>query len=58
MELIDVAGRVVLRLPLGSPGPGRHQPDLSREGPPAEGIYWLRLSQAGRSVSAKLVVVR
>ncbi len=57
LALVDVAGRLVLSRDLGSPGPGRHEARLGRGAPAAPGVYWLRLSQAGRSVTAKVTLV-
>jgi len=57
LELLDIAGRAVLTRSLGSPGPGFHDFSLgSSELKP--GLYWVRLSQAGRSAAARVSIVR
>ena len=43
---------------LGSQSPGRHLISLGQDAHLAPGIYSLRLTQAGRSVSSKVVFVR
>ena len=57
LELVDLLGRVVLRRELGEPGPGRHTAVLDAGHVP-QGIYWLRLVQAGRTASARVVLLR
>jgi hypothetical protein len=56
MELFDIAGRVVEEMTLSPPGPvrGAVQFDTARRMSP--GVYWLRLTQAGRAASARVVV--
>jgi len=56
IELVDVAGRCVLQRSLGSPGPGRHVLILNPTAGTGTGMYWVRLTQAGRSVTSKLVL--
>jgi hypothetical protein len=58
LELMDIAGRRVLKRDLGSPGPGRHEARLGPQGLPALGVYWLLLSQGVSIAVAKLVLVR
>ena len=58
LELVDLAGRAVLRRELGPLGPGRHEMSLGREPTPAPGLYWLRLTQAGQSVASRVAIVR
>jgi len=58
LEMLDVAGRQVLARDLGSPGPGRHEAQLGIDPAPVPGVYWVRLSQAGRDVSHRVVFVR
>jgi calcineurin-like phosphoesterase family protein len=58
LEMLDVAGRQVLARDLGSPGPGRHEAQLGADPAPVPGVYWVRLSQAGRDVSHRIVFVR
>jgi hypothetical protein len=58
LELLDVAGRRVSALAVGSLGSGRHALRLE-EGPRlAPGVYWLRLTQGGQARMARGVVVR
>ena len=57
IEMLDLLGRVVLRRDLGAPGPGRHQVPLDRSRTPA-GVYWVRLFEAGRMASARVVLLR
>jgi hypothetical protein len=57
LELMDVAGRRVARREVGSLGPGRHSVVLA----PAharQGLYFVRLSQGGRALTARAVLVR
>jgi hypothetical protein len=57
LELLDLAGRRVRDRDLIGYGPGRHV--LRLDGPPpAAGVYVIRLTQAGRSVTAKAAVMR
>jgi hypothetical protein len=58
LELIDVAGRPIVRRDLGSPGPGRHEARMGTGALTASGVYWLRLTQNGRSVSSKVTIIR
>ena len=57
LDLVDLLGRVVMRRELGAPGPGRHEVVLDRSRTPP-GIYWLRLSEAGRTATARVVLLR
>jgi hypothetical protein len=56
LEVVDVAGRRVLTREVGALGPGTHV--LALREPLSPGIYWLRLTQAGGSVSTRGVVIR
>ena len=56
IELVDVAGRSVLKRDLGSPGPGRHTLMLRPDAGTRTGMYIVRLTQAGDSVSSKMVL--
>jgi len=58
LELVDVAGRRLLQREVGSLGPGRHLVRLDPDRRPAPGIYWVRLTQAGRSLRSCGVLVR
>ena len=56
--MLDVAGRRLLERALGAPGPGRHEESLDGSVPVPPGVYLVRVSQAGRSASRKLVILR
>jgi len=58
LELVDVAGRLVLRRDLGAPGPGPHVERLPVPPDLRPGLYWLWLHQGGRSARTRVVVVR
>jgi hypothetical protein len=57
LELLDIVGRRVLSREVGDLGAGRHQIELRSGSRLAAGVYVLRLTQGGRSVTAKAVVV-
>jgi len=57
-ELVDVAGRRWLHDELGSLAPGEHDATVSLASLPGPGVFWLHLSQAGRGVVSKVIVVR
>jgi hypothetical protein len=57
LELMDVAGRALVTRQVGAMGPGDHSIDLAgRSMPP--GIYFIRLTQAGTQVRARIAVLR
>ncbi len=58
LELIDIAGRQLAEREVGDLGAGRHLIRLneSRRTPP--GVYWLKLTQADRSLVKRAVVIR
>jgi hypothetical protein len=58
LAVVDVAGRKMLERDLGAPGPGRHETSLEAGSILAPGLYWLWLSQGGRSVSTKVTIMR
>ena len=58
LEVVDIAGRRLFRRELGAPGPGRHAESLDGSGRVPPGVYLVRVSQAGRSASRKLVILR
>ena len=58
LELVDVAGRRWLHDELGSLAPGGHTATVSLASLPGPGVFWLHLSQAGRGVVSKVIVVR
>ena len=57
LELVDVAGRRVFQREVGSLGAGFHVIPIERTGLPA-GIYGLRLTQHGHTLTSKVSVVR
>jgi hypothetical protein len=57
LEMVDVAGRLLSRIALGDPGPGRHESlILSPPGAPP-GVYWLRLTQSGETVRRRVTLL-
>jgi hypothetical protein len=58
LELLDVAGRQVVAREVGGLGPGAHVIRLGECGCTPPGMYWLRLTQSGRSLLKRAVVVR
>jgi len=57
LELLDVAGRVARQIALAPAGPGRNQALVSAPRDLGPGIYWLRLTQSGRSVRRSVVLL-
>lgn len=58
LDLLDVAGRSWLSRDVGALGAGTHQVDLSiGRGRAPAGLYFLRLTQAGRQATAHVVVL-
>jgi hypothetical protein len=57
LELVDVAGRRVFQRDVGSLGAGFHVIPIERANLPA-GMYALRLTQHGRTLTSKVSVVR
>jgi VCBS repeat protein/FG-GAP repeat protein len=58
IEVIDLAGRSVVRREVGALGAGRHAVSLGSSAHLAPGAYVMRLRQAGRTLTARGVVVR
>ncbi len=58
LNVIDVAGRVVLSRAVGSRGPGEHTLDLGGDNGLSQGIYFLRLRQGTTEARTRWVVVR
>jgi hypothetical protein len=56
LELLDVTGRRVRALDVGGLGPGRHLLDLTGARPLHAGLYFVRLTQAGRFALARATV--
>lgn len=58
LELVDVAGRQVSVAEIGWLGPGSHVVSLDESHALPAGLYWMRLSQSGRTLTVRGVVVR
>jgi hypothetical protein len=58
LTVLDLAGRVVMAREVGSLGAGQHLVPLTLGSTIAPGVYWLRLTQASRTLYARTVVVR
>jgi hypothetical protein len=58
LAVVDIAGRAVVRREVGTLGAGRHVMPLDLGPGLTPGIYWLRLSQGGRVLRARTVVIR
>lgn len=58
IEVLDLAGRRVMRREVGGLGAGRHLVAIDANQRLAAGAYVMRLRQGSRTVSARGVVVR
>ena len=58
LEVYSVKGRCVLRRQVGSLGVGNHVIDLRRDGDIRPGVYWLRLTQLGKTITTKGVLTQ
>jgi hypothetical protein len=58
LELLDVAGRRVMSRDVGSLGPGRHVVPIEGRTTLRSGIYVVRLTHAGRSLTTTVSVLR
>lgn len=58
IELIDVRGRIVERKQLGGGGPAVLQIPIAKGKRLASGIYFLRLTQAGKAITRRAVIVQ
>ncbi len=58
LELLDIAGRRVLAREVGELGPGHHLLRLDEGRRLASGLYFIRLTQRGSSVTTRGVIVR
>ena len=58
IDLLDLAGRMIVTHPVSNPAFGRRLVSLGTTDGLATGIYVIRLTQGGRSVSARSIVVR
>ena len=52
-----IPGRRVLTREVGSLGPGRHAVKLGSTRAVPAGIYWVRLAQNGRALTARAAIV-
>ena len=58
IALIDLAGRQVESHDVGGLGAGAHTVRFGGTRPLATGVYWVRLTHAGRSLSRSVSVIR
>ena len=58
LEVLDLTGRRVGSLEVGSLGAGSHVVRLGEGRPVPAGVYLLRLTRAGQTLTAKAVVIR
>ncbi len=58
LAVFDVTGRQVAARDVGQLGAGRHTVTFGEEKPLAAGVYVVRLTQAGRSLSARAIVAQ
>lgn len=58
IDLLDLAGRMILTHPVDDPAFGRRLVNLGTTDGLASGMYVIRLTQGGRSVSTRAVVIR
>jgi len=56
LDLMDAAGRRIARQDLGGLGVGEHTVNMAST--PRSGVYWARVSQAGRTASTHFVLVQ
>jgi len=55
--VLDVSGRCVARLDIGSLGAGRHRLELARRTGLAPGVYLVRLIRGGQSITRRAVLL-
>jgi hypothetical protein len=58
LELLDVAGRSLERVQVGALGAGSHVTRVGERANVLQGLYFVRLTQAGRSVTSKASLIR
>ena len=58
LELMDIAGRRVARREVGSLGPGTHMVAIAPASGLKPGLYFLRLRQGARMLTARVAVIR
>ncbi|TMQ57131.1 MAG: T9SS type A sorting domain-containing protein [Candidatus Eisenbacteria bacterium] len=56
LDLLDIAGRLILSREVGSLGAGPHVVEMGRPRDVHAGLYLLRLAQAGRSLTKRLLI--
>ncbi len=56
LELLDASGRRLARRDLGALGTGAHH--VNMDPAPRPGIYWARVSQAGKTLSTRFVMLQ
>lgn len=56
LELVDISGRRWLDQPVGTYGAGQHQIDLATAGRYPPGLYFVRLSQSGRTATSRVAI--
>jgi len=57
LDLLDLQGRTIERRTVGGRD-GRQVAEFGNDRPLAPGLFWVRLSQAGHSVTRRVAVVR
>ena len=58
LSLVDVTGREIARREVGSMGAGRHVALIENAAQTPPGVYWLRLTEGGRTQLARVAVIR
>jgi len=58
IEMFDVRGQRVLTRDVGAFGRGAHRLEIGNAKDYPSGVYFVRLTQSGHSVSSRLVLVR
>ena len=58
LDVIDVAGRIVRTMNVGSMGPGNHVADLAPAGGLAPGVHFVRLRMGLQEARARAVILR
>ena len=58
LEVVDVAGRSVMKRNLNKLGSGVHEMSVTFDRRPEPGVYLVLLTQDGRSVSSKIGILK
>lgn len=58
LEVLDIAGRRIVIREVGELGPGNHVLNLAEGRSLAAGVYMVRLTRSGHSLTARAVVVQ